>query len=155
MGAAGFEMRRTVADDAAAMAGIAGRAYQPYLARMGGQRPGPLDADYAAAAGGAESWSALAQDGRLAGFVVLVPGADGLLLENVAVDPAYQGRGLGRLLLDLAEGRARALGLPSIWLYTHVTMTENQRIYEARGYVETRRATEHDLTRVFYRKTLG
>ena len=137
------------------MAALADRAYRPYPARMGGQRPGPLDADYRVAVVDAESWVACGPAGDLVGFLVLVPGKDATLLENVAVDPRAQGRGLGGLLLDLAEERARALGHASIWLYTHVSMTENQRIYESRGYRETRRATENGLTRVFYGKALG
>nr|WP_232304204.1 GNAT family N-acetyltransferase [Pseudofrankia sp. DC12] len=85
---------------------------------------------------------------------MLVPGDGELLLENIAVDPAEQGRGLGRLLLDLAERRAVALGATSVCLFTHVSMTENQRIYTARGYVETGRRGEDGLKRVFYRKRL-
>jgi ribosomal protein S18 acetylase RimI-like enzyme len=149
-----FVVRRAVAGDAAAMAEIARRAYEPYLARMGGRRPGPLDADYADAAAGPESWVAVGPTDLPGGFLVLRPGEEGLLLENVAVAPASQGYGFGRALLDLAEVRARSLGFASIWLYTHVTMTENQAIYAARGYAETHRATEHGLARIYYRKPL-
>ena len=47
--------------------------------------------------------------GRIRGFVVLAwAGGDAELL-NLAVDPDWQGRGLGRALLDLAVSRARSV----------------------------------------------
>ena len=77
-----------------------------------------------------------------------------MLLENVAVLPSHHGTGVGRALLALAEERAVATGHPRIRLYTHETMVENQRLYERIGYVETHRAGEHGVTRVFYEKRL-
>ena len=73
---------------------------------------------------------------------------------NVAVLPSHHGQGVGRALLELAERRTRAAGHTRIRLYTHVTMVENQRLYERIGYVETHRTTEHGFTRVFYKMTL-
>jgi ribosomal protein S18 acetylase RimI-like enzyme len=77
------------------------------------------------------------------------------MLENVAVDPTYQGRGIGRALLDLAERRARELGLPAVELFTHSLMTENQQIYEGRGYVRTAQVDEEGFNRFYYRKDLA
>ncbi|MBL7492439.1 GNAT family N-acetyltransferase [Frankia sp. AgB1.9] len=148
------EARRARADDVPGLARLADRAYRPYLARMAGKRPAPMDADYAHAVGHDEAWVIPGPDGTVLAFVVLVPGDGELLLENIAVDPSEQGRGLGRLLLDLAEQRAVALGATSVWLFTHASMTENQAIYTARGYVETERGAEDGLERVFYRKRL-
>ena len=147
-------MRRAALGDAAAMAAVAEAAYSPYVERMGGLRPGPMDTDYAAAVAATEAWVAV-DDGAVVGFLLLVAEDDALLLENVAVLPSHRGRGIGRALLELAESRALALGLPRIRLYTHVTMIENQALYERVGYVETARTTEHGFTRVFYEKGLG
>ena len=71
-----------------------------------GIRPAPMDADYVHAVAHDEVWVADGDGPDPAGFVVLCAESDHLLLENVAVDPAYQGRGIGRTLLDLAEQRA-------------------------------------------------
>ena len=147
------DLRRATAADVAAIEEVAALAYTPYLSRMDDQRPGPLDADYAADVAAAEGWVAL-EDDTVVGFVLLVPEGDTLLLDNVAVRPSHHGRGLGRTLLALAEERAVAHGCSRIRLYTHVTMVENQRLYERLGYVETRRATDQGLTRVFYEKAL-
>ena len=66
-----------------------------------------------------------------------------------------QGLGLGRRLLFFAEAEALRRGYHEIRLYTHETMTENQRIYATIGYEETGRATEAGYERVFMRKQLG
>ena len=147
-------VRRATPADAARMAYVAEAAYSPYLERMGGLRPGPMDTDYAAAVSGTEAWVA-ELDGTVVGFLLLVAEEDGLLLDNVAVLPTHHGQGIGRALLTLAEERAAALGRDRIRLYTHVTMVENQRLYERHGYTETHRAGAHGLVRVFYEKRIG
>ena len=146
-------LRRADIADAAAMRDVAEAAYAPYLDRMGGHRPGPMDTDYDAAVADTEAW-VVEVDGAVAGFVLLVEEEGRMLLENVAVLPRLHGRGLGRLLLEHAERRTLELGLDRIRLYTHVTMVENQALYERTGYVETARTTEHGFIRVFYEKRL-
>lgn len=148
-----MELRRATEADAQALAAIAAAAYSPYLERMEGLRPGPMDTDYAAAVADTEAWVAL-HNGDVVGFVLLVGEVDHVLLENVAVVPEHHGRGVGRMLLELAEHRTAELGLDRVRLYTHVTMVENQALYERVGYVETARTTDHGFTRVFYEKHL-
>jgi ribosomal protein S18 acetylase RimI-like enzyme len=150
------ELRRADAADVPALQRIASAAYSPYLPRMGGQRPVPLDADYAAAVEASETWVASA-GGSTVGFLVLAgdPSDDEVLvLENVAVLPSHHGHGIGRALLELAEDRAIARGCRRIRLYTHVTMVENQALYEHIGYVETHRGGEDGRVRVLYEKAL-
>lgn len=147
-------VRRAGAHDVPALQRIAEAAYTPYVARMGGLRPGPMETDYAAAVTDSEAWVAV--DGEhVVGYLLLVPEADAMLLENVAVAPPHQGRGVGRALLELAESRTRAHGLHRIRLHTHETMVENQRLYSSIGFVETHRSTEHGFTRVFLEKWLA
>lgn len=147
-------VRRATPADATSMARVAEAAYTPYLERMDGLRPGPLDTDYDRAVADSEAW-VVERDGAVVGYLLLVEEDDALLLDNVAVLPAHHGTGIGRALLTLAEGRAAALGQRWIRLYTHVTMTENQRLYERLGYVETHRASEHGLERVFFAKPVA
>ena len=148
------DLRRATPDDVAPIERIAAAAFTPYVERMGGMRPGPLDADYAALVAEAETWVADA-DGEVVGFLVLMWEDDGVLLDTVAVPPARQGTGLGRRLLELAEQRARVRGCRRIRLYTHATMVENQRLYERSGYAVTRSAAEDGFSRVFYEKRLS
>jgi ribosomal protein S18 acetylase RimI-like enzyme len=131
---------------------IAAAAYQPYVARIG-RAPAPMTADYAQAVRSGQAWVAV-EDGQVTGFVVLVAYPGYLLLENVAVLPTAQGRGIGGRLLSLAEEHARSLGLSEIRLYTNEAMTENLAYYPRRGYTETHRAEQDGFRRVFFRKLL-
>ena len=131
---------------------IAHAAYAIYVPRIGGE-PAPMVEDFAAsvAAGHVAVWSDAAGVG---GYALSYPRGDHVHLENVAVDPARQGQGLGRTLIAQVEAEARRRGLAAVELYTNVKMTENQRLYPALGYVETGRRQEDGFDRVFYRKDL-
>jgi ribosomal protein S18 acetylase RimI-like enzyme len=147
------DLRRAAVADAPLIAQIAEEAYAPYVERMGGQRPAPMDLDYAALVADAEGWVA-ESGGEVVGFLILVGENDSMVLHGVAVRPSHQGHGAGRALLTLAEERATAEGYDRISLYTHQSMVENQALYERIGYVETRRADDHGFARVFYEKDL-
>jgi N-acetylglutamate synthase-like GNAT family acetyltransferase len=110
-------------------------------------------ADYATVVSENSTW-VLEHDGQCLGVLVLVVKPDHLLLENVAVDPAHQGQGLGRRLLDFAEAEARRLGLAEVRLYTNALMTDNRDLYSRRGYAEYDRRNLDGRDTVFMRKTL-
>jgi ribosomal protein S18 acetylase RimI-like enzyme len=76
-------------------------------------------------------------------------------LENLAVRPSWQGRGVGSRLLALTEDEARRQGLAEIRLYTNEAMTENIAYYPRHGYVETHRAEQDGFRRVFFSKRLA
>ncbi len=129
-------------------------AYAPYIARNGAT-PGPMLDDYPArVAQGVVD--VLESNGSVQGLVVLIPEPDAgcMLLDNIAVSPSAQGSGFGRMLLNWAEDVARQSGFSAIRLYTQEVMTENIAIYTRRGYVETHRAIEQGLHRVFMKKPL-
>jgi ribosomal protein S18 acetylase RimI-like enzyme len=138
-----------VPEDAPLLREIARRAYEKYVSRIG-REPVPMGADYAAeiAAGRVVVIEA---DGAITGYMVAWPEPDAYFIGNIAVDPACQGRGAGRRLIDHAIREARRRGLSALRLYTHATMHENQAIYAHMGFVETHRATEQGLHRVFMR----
>ncbi|WP_282760887.1 GNAT family N-acetyltransferase [Komagataeibacter saccharivorans] len=81
-------------------------------------------------------------DGMVHGVLVLIPDADAMLVDNVAVAPAAQGLGIGRRLLEFAENTAAEAGFSHIRLYTNEAMTENFSLYQRIGYAETHRAEE-------------
>ena len=146
-------LRPARAADLPAVQALVARAYGHYVARIG-KPPGPMLDDYAARiAEGAVQ--VLEEDGRMVGLLVLLPEADHLLLDNVAVDPAAQGRGHGRRLVAAAEDEARRLGLNELRLYTHELMSENVAMYERLGFAETHRGQQAGYARVFMRKRLG
>ena len=92
--------------------------------------------------------------GRVIGVLVLTTDDEGLLLENVAVDPRYRGKGVGKALLQFAEAEARRRGFGAIHLYTNAVMTENQLLYAKIGYAEYARREEMGYARIYMRKAL-
>ncbi len=144
--------RKATAADAERVRAIARAAYAKYVARMG-REPPPMLADFPALiAGGVVV--VIDSAGVLCGYMAAWPEADIYLIDNLAVDPAQQGKGFGRLLVEHAIDEARRLKLPAVWLYTNVAMTENLAIYRRLGFAETHRAVEHSLHRVYMRLTL-
>lgn len=125
-------------------------AYAPYQDRMD-KAPGPVLTDYTDAVLAGRMW---VLGHPVAAVLVLDPEPDGMLVENVAVSPAAQGRGLGRALMEFAERQAMARGLRRMRLYTNEVMTENLAIYTRLGYRETARRSEGGYSRVFMAKEL-
>ncbi len=97
----------------------------------------------------------LFEGGVLAGLIEMVPAPDHLLIENVAVAPAYQGRGYGKTLLAHADRFAELHGCRTIRLYTNSRFVENLRLYERLGYVEDRLETNIRGVIVHMRKSLA
>lgn len=148
-----WPIRPAGAADRAAVEAMVAAAYAPWVARLG-QRPGPLRDDYASRiAQGAVHVAE--RDGAITGVLVTLPRPGALLLDNVAVAPAAQGRGLGRALIAFAEGLARARGAARVTLYTHERMAENLTLYPRLGYVETGRGVQDGYPRVFFEKRLA
>lgn len=131
---------------------IVAQAYGHYVARIGAT-PGPMLDDYPARIAQGVLHVLRVRD-TVQAVLVLIPEADCLLLDNIAVAPQAQGKGYGRDLMQFAENAARRAGYASIRLYTQEKMTENIAIYRRYGYVETHRAEEIGLKRVFMRKPL-
>jgi GNAT superfamily N-acetyltransferase len=151
--ASSFAIRLAEPADSAVVTALVRAAYAHYVPRMG-REPGPMTDDYAALIEDGRVHVAGA-DGSVQGVLVLLPEADAMLLDNIAVDPARKGAGLGRALLAFAEQQTREAGYRAIRLYTHVTMTENIALYTRIGYVETHRGEEKGFHRVYMTKVLA
>ena len=147
------ELRPATAADVERVAKLVDDAYGHYVERIGGP-PGPMRLDYREVIAGRPVW-VLESDGRIVGVVVCGPAAEGFAIDNVAVHPSYQGRGLGRGLIEHAESEAMRAGFDSIYLYTHERMAENLALYARLGYVEYERRSIGDFSLVFMRKGLG
>jgi GNAT superfamily N-acetyltransferase len=90
--------------------------------------------------------------GPIVGAVTFVPGlgplaefenADESGMRMLAVDPAAQGRGVGRLLAQACIDRARATGRSRLVLHTTGAMAAAHRLYRGLGFART---PERDLT---------
>lgn len=144
-------IRPADAADLPAVERIVQAAYTKYIARIG-KPPGPMADDYAALIRGHHVWVI---GDPVQGAIVLLPEPDHLLLDNVAVDPAAQGQGVGRALIEFAEAEARRRGYAEMRLYTHQLMTENIALYSRTGWQETGRGEQNGFARVFFRKPVG
>src|SRR5437660_5126346 len=100
-------IRRATADDAARIGAIARAAYAKYAPRIG-REPAPMVADFAGHIAAdhvvvVETAAAAAVEG----YMVAWAETDAYFVDNIAVDPARQGRGLGRKLMAHAANEAK------------------------------------------------
>jgi ribosomal protein S18 acetylase RimI-like enzyme len=145
-------IRPALPADQARIEAIVEAAYRPYLERMD-RKPAPMVDDYAGRIAAGET-HVLEEDGEILGILVLEPCEDFLLLDNIAVDPACHGRGLGRRLMRFTEEEARRRGYATVELYTNEVMVENIALYQRLGYRETQRVRVAGYDRVYLRKAV-
>jgi len=125
-------LRRAEAGDAAAVRELTRLAYAKWVPMIG-REPKPMQADYDEAVC-KHRIDLLHIDGKLAALIETIDEPDHLLVENLAVAPAFQRRGLGRRLMAHAEQLAASLGFRQIRLYTNKLFAENVKLYRELGY---------------------
>ena len=145
-----LSLRRATAADLPTIKSVIDAAYARYLTRMD-KPPGPMLRDYRPSVKAGTTWVC---GSPITAVLTLYPGDDHLLLENIAVHPSAQGRGLGRALMSFAEQEAARRGLTRMTLVTHEVMTENQAIYARLGYAEVERRAEDGYRRIYMEKHL-
>ncbi len=127
-----MDLRQATAADAAAIRELTRTAYAKWV-QLIGREPKPMTANYEEAVT-RHRFDLLYVDGSLAALIETIREPDHLLVENVAVSPAFQGRGLGRKLMAHAETLAREQGFDTIRLYTNQRFVENIELYRKLGY---------------------
>ncbi len=127
-----WELRQAMASDVADIRQLTREAYAKWVPLIG-REPKPMTADYAEALR-KHRIDLLCLEGTLAALIETIGEADHLLVENVAVSPAFQGRGLGRKLMAHAEQIAASLGHGEIRLYTNKLFAQNIELYRKLGY---------------------
>ena len=145
--------RRAGENDAETVRTLTHAAYAKWVAVIG-RRPKPMNVDYEHAVR-AHQIDLAYLDGELAGVIEIIPAADHLLLENLAVTPAHQRKGLGRRLMARVEALARARGLTLVRLYTNKAFASNLAFYQKLGYaIEREEPIKGGGTLVHFAKTL-
>jgi ribosomal protein S18 acetylase RimI-like enzyme len=153
LGVSGVSLRPATAADVPRLSELVAAAYAHYVDRLGGP-PRPMTDDYAEVVR-TRRVTVAERGGEIVALVVLGVDEEGFLIDNVAVDPSLQGTGVGRALLEYAEGAAREAGFDSIYLYTHERMAENLALYARIGYVEYDRRPHGEAHIVYLRKELA
>lgn len=146
-------LRRAGSADAAAVRELSRLAYAKWVPLIG-REPLPMSADYDRAVS-EHLIDLLEEDGEVLALIELIPKVDYLLIENIAVRPDQQGKGLGERLLAHAAEVARRLGVSEIQLFTNAAFASNIAYYAKRGFEVYRRGSivPGSIT-VFMRKRL-
>lgn len=143
----GYDIRRAVPEEAAALCNLVHAAYQPYRDR-GVELPDVTDglADEIEAG---RVWVAAGAEGVL-GYLNLTVTPPKAHLMNVAVAPNAKGKGVGGALIRHAIDLSADAGCTSLDLATHRDLVENIALYEHLGWI----ISDQDEWRVFLSRTL-
>jgi ribosomal protein S18 acetylase RimI-like enzyme len=146
-------VRQATPSDADAIGALTREAYAKWVPVVG-HEPLPMTVDYDEAVQ-LHRFDLLFEGEALAALIETFREGDELLIENVAVRPAFQKRGYGRRLLALAEALAATAALKGTRLYTNKLFEENVRLYLSLGYAIEREETLGDRTAVHMAKPLA
>lgn len=145
-------MRTALPEDAVAIRALVRAAYARWVPVIG-REPRPMQADYDAAIR-SHRFDLIEEAGQLVALIETEARPDHYWVENLAVLPDAQGRGLGRQLLAHAEDLARAAGLSELRLLTNGRMAANRALYRSVGYIETAEEPFLESTVVYLSKRL-
>jgi N-acetylglutamate synthase-like GNAT family acetyltransferase len=130
-------MRRATPADAATVRDLTRTAYAKWILLIG-REPKPMTANYERAV--VDHIIDLYEENGLAvALIEVIPQPTCLLIENIAVLPTQQGKGLGDLLLNHAETIAHSIHLNELQLYTNAAFISNIDFYARRGFQEFHR----------------
>ena len=147
-----LSFRRAGPADAATVHALIHAAYAKWVPVIG-HLPRPMTVDYAQSV--RDHFVELAlRDGKAIAVLDMIPEPDCLILENIAVDPAVQGGGIGGVLMERVEQHARERGLKAVRLYTNRRFATNIAFYERRGYTLEREEQLSDRVLVHMAKRL-
>lgn len=132
------DIRKATAKDAENLKKCMESAYSMYQDRMGGIRLPPMEADYLSEINNYPTW-VVESEGKILGGLIMAFENDQASIANVAVEPKYQGQGIGRELLKFAESKAKEKEYSELRLTTHVLLDENIALYNQLGWRETGR----------------
>ncbi len=147
--AVAWHIRKATLGDSNRLKNCMESAYSAYQERMCGARLPPMDVDYLSEINNYPTW-VVESEGSILGGLIMVFNSDQASIANIAVDPRFQGQGIGGALMKLAESKAKENSFSKLHLATHVLLTENISLYQHLGWRETGR----DGIRVFMQKEI-
>jgi N-acetylglutamate synthase-like GNAT family acetyltransferase len=146
-------LRRAEPTDASSIRELTRAAYAKWIPVIGSE-PLPMTADYDRAVR-QHIVDLYEEGGELLALIEMVVEPGHLLIENIAVRPHRQGKGIGDHLLRHADYVAASLNIGEIQLYTNAAFVSNIEFYAKRGFQEYDRKTmPSGRTAIFMRKYL-
>lgn len=119
--------------DMRTVSSISRRAYERAYLDLIGKLPRPATEDYSPWIADSLVWICEI-DGEPVGVLVLEHDIDFWTIWSIAIDPAWQGQGLGMILIDKAITLARAEGMRTVRLHTNSKMEGNIALYRRAGF---------------------
>lgn len=116
---------------------------------MKGERLPPMDVDYLQEIRDYPTW-VVESRGTILGGLIMSFANNKASIANIAVDPKFQGHGIGGALMRFAETKAKENGFSDLHLATHVLLNENISLYKHLGWKET----GSDKTKVFMKRKI-
>lgn len=144
-----WEIREATPGDSDGLRQCMEAAYATYQARLGGARLPPMDADYSSEIKNYPTW-VVVSEGNILGGLIMVFDNEHASLANIAVNPQFQGQGIGGGLIGFAVSKAKEKHFVELRLATHVLLEENIRLYLHFGWEETSR----EGNKVFMKKKI-
>ena len=86
--------------------------------------------------------SVIEEDGRMAGYLQILDEADRIYVQNIAISPEFQGKGIGSRILKGLQRQAAARQVP-LQLGTFRTNTLAQKLYARLGFRQTGATDTH------------
>ena len=87
------------------------------------------------------------QDGLIAGCIFALERNTDVYVGKLAVEPEFQGRGIGRQLMKAVEGLARGRNTSAIELQTRIELAANHATFARLGFRETARTAHQGYDR--------
>ena len=144
-----LKIRRATPEDVDGLKKCMELAYATYQERMGGERLPPMDVDYSSEIKNYPTWI-VDLEGYIVGGLIMIFEKGRASIANIAIDPNFQGQGIGGRLMQFAELKANEKNYSELHLATHVLLNENISLYRHLGWQEI----DRDESRVFMKKEL-
>ena len=146
---ANLKIRAATVEDSECLKECMELAYAPYKERMGGKRLPPMDVDYLSEIRNYPVWIVESGENILGGLIMDFNNGKASIA-NIAINPSFQGQGIGSRLMKYAEARAKEKNISELHLATHVLLDENVSLYRRLGWEEISR----DEFRVYMKKEI-
>ena len=148
-------IRLAMTTDVPAIKLIARKSFERYVPLIG-KPPAPMNANFSGHILKDTVFIAQSEkkQGSVLGYAIVLQRDGEWLLDNIAVSPEAQGRGVGSALIAACETFLQKRGVQRYHLYTNEAMEQNLTWYPEIGFVEMARRLEDGFSRIYFTKEM-